>query len=229
MPIDLSTRIADANALPLSPSPFSQGIQAEDFRVQVREHGERVRWLQAIEAQLGPNGEQPTRGGVVYVEKPLAPEIRVFLYQETRDVAVEQFGLLARGNMMISFLPDEIDPIRDDRFVALERTLTSRQALTPSGAATDALNHRDAVSVSSMWDSVTGVIISPTRYTVENGVIRWTNTLADPRPTGEVTLVYKYRPHYEWLGENAHQAFLGEEGARLPGKGPLRLLTAGEE
>lgn len=225
MALDLSASIAAVNALPLAPDPFSLGLQADDFRAQVKDHGERVRWFQAIEAQSGPGGEQPTRGGVVYVEHPLPDEVRVFLFQNTRDVAMEQFGLLARGSTMIAFLPDEIDPIRDDRFIALDRTLTSRQRLVPSGGATDALNHKDAISVSAMWDSVSGAVIDPSRYAIENGLLKWNGA----PPSVEVTLVYKYRPHYEWLGQNAHQAFIGEDGARLPGTGPLRLLSAGEE
>jgi hypothetical protein len=124
---------------------------------------------------------------------------------------------------MISFLPDEIDPIRDDRFIAIDRTLTSRQTLTPSGEATDALNHKDAVSVSAMWEA--GGAVAASRYSIVGGLLSWNGS----PPSGEVTLVYKYRPHYEWLGENSHQAFLGEDAARLPGSGPLRLLSAGEE
>lgn len=223
MSMNLSARIAAANALPLAPSPFSQGLQAEDFRVQVREYGERVRWLQAIETAAVLGGQAPTRAGVVYIEKPLAPEVRVFLYQEGRDLAPEQFGILTRGNMMMSFLPDEIDPVRDDRFVALDRTFTSRQLFTVSGSAPVALNHKTVISVSAMWNA--GGVVLASRYAITNGLLTWIGAA----PSGDVTLVYKYRPCYEYLGENAHQAFLGTDGARLPGKGPVRLLSAGED
>lgn len=215
--------VGELAALSGAGNPFSGGLTLEDFRVQVRRHGERVRWFHAVETALGPGGETQSRGGVTYIEQPLDGDVRVFLYQNSRDVAVEQFGLLARGSTMISFVSEEIDPIRDDRFIAVDRTLTSRQTLTPSGGATDALNHKYAVSVSAMW--APGAKINPTLYGVENGLLTWNGA----PPTGEVTLIYRYRPVYEWQGKDAHQAPLGSDAKRLPGSGPLRLLSAGEE
>lgn len=202
---------------------FSKGLIADVFRQNIAGNGERVKWLRAVEGELGPNGEQPTRAGKVFVEQPLASGVRVFLYQNTRDVAIEEFGLLARGSAMISFMPDEIDPIRDDRFVALERTLTSRMTLTPSGEAFDALEHAEPVSISAMF--APGRRFLPSEFSVSARGIEWTGA----PPTESVTVIYKYRPHFEWQGENAHQAFIGQDGARLPGSGPVRLLSAREE
>lgn len=219
-----SQRVGELNALPYSTSPFAAGIRAEDMRIDMHAYGERVIWLRAAEMEGGPDGQTPQTGaGKVYVAQVLAPEVRVFLYQNMRELETQTFALMERGNTMISFMPDEIDPIRDDRFIALDRTLTSRETLAPGTDNARALPHSRIVSIDAVWGA--GTRYDAAQYNVTETGLSWTGAA----PTGEVEVIYRYTPSFEWLGDNTYQAFLGTDGVRLPGRGPLRLLSAGEE
>lgn len=204
-------------------SPYSQGPTADEYRARVRQYGERLRWLRAIEGTQGPSGETPTKSGKFFVEVPLDPAVRVFLSQNRRDNPSEEFAQLATGQTTISFLPDELDPIRDDRFVALDRSLTDRTSFMPSGAAFDALPHKSVLSILAVFAPHQQLL--PARYHPSSRGIEWTGA----PPTQPLTVLYTYRPHFEWLGDDVRQGPLDTSGARLPTTGTLRLLSAREE
>ncbi|RYX80485.1 hypothetical protein EON83_28415 [bacterium] len=204
-------------------SPFSQGLTSDDFRVLVRQYGERVRWLRAAEIPTGPNGESANSTGKVFIEQPLPDEVRVFLTRTNRDLQNTDFSVLSAGSTQLSFLPDELSPRRDDRFIALDRAFAARHTFTASGTSFDALPHTDIAALEAVF--APGQRLLPTRYEVAQSGIHW---LGSP-PSGTIVALYTYRPHFEWLGEDDHSAPRGTNAQSLPNSGPLRLLTAREE
>ncbi len=204
-------------------SPFSQGLTSDDFRALVRQYGERVRWLRAVESPTGPNGEVVRTSGKVFVEQTLPVEVRVFLTRATQTLQNTQVSVLSAGSTQLSFLPDEIAPRRDDRFVALDRVFAARHTFTPSGQSVDALPHSDLVSIEAVF--APGQRLPTNLYSLGSGGIHWTAT----HPIQPLTALYNYRPHFEWLGEDVHHAPNGTDHRGLPNSGPLRLLSAREE
>ncbi|BCM88845.1 hypothetical protein IAD21_00687 [Abditibacteriota bacterium] len=204
-------------------SPFSQGLTSDDFRALVRQYGERVRWLRAVESGAGPNGEVAHASGKVFVEQTLPAEARVFLTRATRTLQNTEFSVLSAGSTQLSFLPDELAPRRDDRFVALDRTFAARHTFTPSGQAFDVLPHKNIVSIDAVFSP--GQRLAPNLYSLSGKSIHW----AGSHPIGQLTALYTYRPHFEWLGEEVHYAPSGTDNRALPTSGPLRLLSAREE
>lgn len=216
--------LSELVALPYTgSSPFSQGLTSDDFRVLMRQYGERVRWLRAVETSMGPNGEVARSSGKVFVEQVLPDEVRVFLTRSTGTVQNTQVSVLSAGSTQLSFLPDELMPRRDDRFVALDRAFAARHTFSPSGQNFDALPHSDIVAIEAVF--APGLRLSPALYSLGAGGIQWTGQ----HPTGSLTALYSYRPHFEWLGDDVHSAPLGTDGRSLPANGPLRLLSAREE
>ena len=216
--------LGEALALPYTgSSPFSQGLTSDDFRALVRQYGERVRWLRAVETPTGPNGEVARSSGKVFVEQTLDTGVRVFLTRSTGTLQNTPISVLSAGGTQMSFLPDELLPRRDDRFVALDRAFAARHTFSPSGQNFDALPHSDIASIEAIF--APGLRLSSTLYSVGTGGIHWTGG----HPTGSLTALYCYRPHFEWLGDDVHSAPHGTDEHTLPANGPLRLLSAREE
>lgn len=91
--------LSELLALPYTgASPFSQGLTGDDFRALVRQYGERVRWLRAIETPSGPNGEVARSSGKVFVEQELPEEVRVFLTRSTGTLQNTQVSVLSAGS-----------------------------------------------------------------------------------------------------------------------------------
>lgn len=95
-------------------SDYEKGLVTSDFRREMRLNGERVQWLK-------PYASDTTVQGLAWIPQPLPDDARVFIYQNQRTIQSEEFGEIAVGETMLSWMPDELSPKRNDRFVALDR------------------------------------------------------------------------------------------------------------
>ena len=214
---------ADLAALPYATNPFSQGINADDYKAQrTTQNGwERVRHWMAFanvpENAVGPNGEQPERNGKLYIENMLSPEVRVLITETEREVFDAEFGLLSRGHASIACFPDEIDPARGDRFTLLDKLFLARVAVSCSGDATDDLGRRFVSEiVSVIADSGT---LDSSAYFLQDedkGKIEWVGV-----PPQWALVSLHYFPSFVYLDVSDRNPPRGTDGNRLLIRGLL--------
>lgn len=199
-------------------------LHAEKFRRIGRNAGERVQWLRAVEGAQGPNGEQPNAQGKYFVEMYLPDEVRVRIYTNYSTVKNEEFGEIKVAQTRLRWMPDELQPRRDDRFICLDRVREDgRCVLQPEDEQYRSLNGRYAVSISAIHAA--GRRLLQSSYSLENGRLRWMSV----PPDEPVTVLCSYTQAFEMLGEDVKQGPLDRLGVRLPSWASLRELSAGEE
>lgn len=206
----------------------TKGMTSDDFRTQMRLHGERVRWWKAYRPAEGiawsglegPGGEHPTSQGLLLIEQPLDSAVRVQMYSNREEVVDESFGLIRIGTTMIACVPDEIELSRGDRVLGLDRTKLEREVIEQDST----LSRQFPASITRIVSVSTGVIDANT-YTLDGRTIDWVGT----PPSGVLLVDYRFYPVYEFQEAMNRQGPLGSDNKRLPQHGALRLLSVGEE
>lgn len=196
-------------------------LHAEKFRLLGQRAGERVRWLRAVEGERGPNGQVANRQGKYFIEQHLPADVRVRVYTNYQDVQDEEFGTIKVAQTRMRFMPDEIQPLRDDRFLCLERSHNARQTLEVTNERVRPLLYPYVDSIAQVVGQ--GQVLRPSQYALQNGALVWIGAI----PTEAVTVFYSYLEAYEFLGEGLKQGPADESGVRLPAWMPVRLLPGG--
>lgn len=193
-------------------------LHGEYFRRNLRKGGERIEWQRAIDS----DSVNASRGRKIYAPVMLDDGVRVFLRQNMQDVTPEEFALIGEGGAMLDFMPDEINPVRDDRFKAVAQPKTARFTFNANGSDV-ALPHLNVFRIEAVF--VDDAPLLQSRFVLQNNSIVWQGSA----PTGKGVAVISYHPTYELLGEAVKQGPMGIDNVRLPSSCPLKLLTAGEE
>lgn len=210
--------------LPYS-GPPQRGLEPLDFAQNLATQSEPVRWWKAFPcngaALTGPQGEVTERNGVLYVEQPLGPAVRVWIYRaRIRDEAGAgaQFSL-TRGRTAIAALRSQLNLVRGDRLLLTARTELARCALAPSGNATDPLAHRFVTAITQVLGA--NGALDPSLYAVgpDGASVSWTTT----SPAAPVCLEYLYTPLYTFLEGQDRPGPLSPSGEEVLRRGFLEL------
>jgi len=222
MPLNLSSQVAAANALPYATAPFSIGLTGEDFRDLHIDHAQRVRWWKAVEMPKGAAGVGLS--GIRYFEQILGGCLITYKFSNERQLDEDEFGKIRVGDVRFSAMPDEIELSSGDRILAIDSPKIAASVLRVNDDSEATLPRLHIAGVETVYDAA-GVVI-PNNYEVLDRVIRWVGSGAAP---DEISVRYRFYPMYEFRGENENQAFVGTDGKRLPQIVPLDLLAEGEE
>jgi hypothetical protein len=216
--------VSELNALPYTGgSPASKGLAAEDYRKQYRIYGEPIRWWKALPVPVGTPGRE--RNGYLYEEQTLAPEIRVLIYQNRRDIQGTPFGSVTAGQSMISVMPDEVHLARGDRILATQRLQRARARIRREAGNSDVLPIPHAVElVWAVGAGTTFVAGEDFALSSDGRAIEWLGAL-QPEAGQEYGLEWTYRPMYVFLGQMNQEHALGTDGLLLP---QIGLLHQGE-
>jgi hypothetical protein len=213
---------------------MAQGFDAEEFRRDMRLHGEPVRWFRAI-PKTGAAGHDPATGSygrnsgadsndIDYVEQELDPAVRVLVYQAQASAPDAEYGNVPTGATEMSYMPDELQPHTLDRLVLPKRRLVKRDILTRSGAGLlDALPASGpAVQIQLVMQGNTeGAAVYPgTAYQLTGDSIEWkVATVAGvTRPAAGSTYVVEwlYSPGYLARGDGERFYALDDNDVPLP-------------
>lgn len=189
------------------------GMTSEDYRVQCAFHGETVRYFQS---RLGADGER------TLIEVTLAATVRVMRYNTVRDWVDEEYGLISKGSTSLSVLPDEIDPMRGDRFIltAAKRVMRHQTAAVRTGS-TDTLPYQPVASIERVTDAGGNVLVVDVDYSADETGITWlTNAVAEEE---SYAVIWKAHPSYLWLAEEDKPGPIGTDDLQLPRRGVVKL------
>lgn len=208
-------------------SAFAKGFTAEDFRREIEEYGEACQFYKAIPVYTPRSVSAAEENGKVYVLQTLASGVQIYVYEARKEEQGGEFGILPVGTTMITTMPDEIWPVRGDRFVLTERVDRARVLVTRDSDTTDTIPHSPLVSVIEVRNGAT-LYTPTTHYTVSGQVITWVGA-TKPTSGTKYSVELSYRPTYEYLPLSERMPRVGADGLYLPLRGLLtRVQLTGE-
>lgn len=119
------------------------------FHRLIARRGERCRWFQASKAtdydaetnQKDEDANLLKIDGWMYFEQPVPDKPCIFIDEEKRSIADEQFGFLQVGEATAWTMPKFLPLSRPDMIVLFERRVTSNESLTVTNIAQGESEH----------------------------------------------------------------------------------------
>ena len=212
-----AARVAELNARDYGTNPFSAGFVRSDFKQQLADYGESLRWWKCFKNApfdaIGPGGETVNSGGQMFVEKPLADDVKVLCCDVSRETQPQEFGQIEVGQLNYVGLPDEIELSNGDRVLLNDRRVIWRQTIEPSGESRSKM----------VRDWVTGLTIitggAGTLQVESDGAsyVQWAGT------PETVLIEFAFVPRYVFLDVSDRNPPRGADGKRLLQRGVLTL------
>lgn len=220
MALDLDAAVAAANALPLAPEPFSQGLTAADFAAQHEAHGETFRYWEAT--PQADATDDSNADGNLFVEVELSGNGHGYFHTTKKEVVSEQFGLVPRGSSMMSCLPGVVELTPGGRMARTGQVWAQNVVITRGAGDTDPLPQR---FVQRIWGVTLadGMVADAADYEAvsadspndnDKGGIRWLDNA--PAAGTRYTVKMGYHPLYAVQGELIQGEPNGADGQRLP-------------
>lgn len=198
-------------------NPASKGLTAEEYRGNIAQYGETIRWWKGYDAPMdaiGPNGETVNRFGKLYIEQQLAPTVKALIYSTPREEHDMEYMLIPKGSTGITCMPDEIELAHGDKVLLPTRRVIGRVLLVPGD---NCLTHPWVYSITSVY--MNGGQLPEGRYTFavdSNGV----STLYIDGHNAPALVDYLYMPLYAFH-MSERNPIRGYDGERLPQRGTL--------
>lgn len=195
----------------------------EPYRQQLRSQAQSstFRWWRGVPAS-SPNAAGAERDGRVYVEQTVNPAWRVAPYSTLDTMQSEQFGLINVGSSGIVYMPDEIQPSREDRFVLLALTETDWVTLTRGAGATDPLPQPYPVRLESVMQDATSYTAGM-NCQLSGATVQWLS--GGPAAGTKYAALLTHHPLWFVTGEGNSMAQLGSDGVPLPRTVELEQVT----
>ena len=206
-------------------------LRPERFRKAIRRHGKLVEWWKAIPtSDYNPetnaydrDSDTATEYGHIYVKQTLDNSVRALIQQVTKEVVDPNIGMIQVGDLHISFMPDEINPVRMDKFVLLETVETTREVHDKDVA--DVLHQADVVDIVSVQSNDGTVYVEGVDFELDGAEIVWLDgdeSASPPAGAPGYVVEYRYHPVYWYLGVRG-QTRGEQDGVPLPCNGVLTL------
>lgn len=219
------TALDDAVAAYTGSSPFAQGLTSTDYRalIQTYGQGETCQFYQGIPVDSARENTSAEQGGRVYVEVDLADGVQVFVHETTKEEQGGEWGVLPVGTTMLACMPQDMWPVRGDRFVLTTREDRARVFATRAESGmVDTIAHSPLVAVKAIRNGSTlyvGDGADPD-YSVSGQNITW---LGAARPADGVrySVEFSYRPTFEWFDLSTRLPRVGADGGFLTLRGML--------